>query len=50
LSRQSIVIGPDVVEHYIRHGDRITFTFIVTDPVYLAEPLIRTTELIVGQV
>src|SRR5439155_1415720 len=35
-----------VVEHYIRHGDRITFTFIVTDPVYLAEPLIRTTELI----
>ncbi len=35
-----------VVEHYIRHGDRITFTFIVTDPVYLAEPLIRSTELI----
>ena len=24
-----------VVEHFIRHGDRITFTFVVTDPVYL---------------
>jgi len=35
-----------VVEHFIRHGDRITFTFVVTDPVYLAEPLIRSTELI----
>lgn len=35
-----------VVEHYIRHGDRITFTFVVTDPVYLAEPLVRSTELI----
>ena len=35
-----------VVEHFIRHGDRITFTFIVTDPVYLSEPLIRSTELL----
>jgi glyoxylase-like metal-dependent hydrolase (beta-lactamase superfamily II) len=35
-----------VVEHFIRHGDRITFTFIVTDPVYLSEPLIRSTELV----
>ena len=35
-----------VVEHFIRHGDRITFTFVVTDPVYLSEPLIRSTELV----
>ena len=35
-----------VVEHFIRHGDRITYTFINTDPVYLSEPLIRSTELL----
>ncbi len=31
-----------LVEHYIRHGERMTHVSIVTDPVYLAEPLIKT--------
>jgi len=35
-----------VIEHFIRHGDRITFAFTVTDPIYLSEPLMRTTELL----
>jgi glyoxylase-like metal-dependent hydrolase (beta-lactamase superfamily II) len=32
-----------LVEHWIRHGDVLTLVSIVTDPVYLTEPLIRTT-------
>jgi glyoxylase-like metal-dependent hydrolase (beta-lactamase superfamily II) len=31
-----------VVEHFIRHGDRITYISVVNDPVYLAEPFSRT--------
>jgi glyoxylase-like metal-dependent hydrolase (beta-lactamase superfamily II) len=30
-------------EHWIRHGDYLTLVSIVTDPVYLSEPFIRTT-------
>ena len=35
-----------VVEHFIRHGDRITYVTVVTDPVFLAEPLIRSTDML----
>ncbi len=31
-----------LVEHFIRHGDYMTHVSIVTDPVYLTEPLIKT--------
>ncbi len=31
-----------LVEHFMRHGDILTYTSVITDPVYLAEPLIRT--------
>src|SRR5579864_489301 len=31
-----------VTEHFIRHGDRITYFAVVNDPVYLAEPFSRT--------
>jgi hypothetical protein len=31
-------------EHWIRHGDILTVATIVTDPVYLTEPFIRTTD------
>lgn len=31
-----------LVEHFIRHGDTMTHVSIVTDPVYLTEPFIRT--------
>ena len=35
-----------VVEHFIRHGDRITYLSVVNDPVYLAEPFSRTYTLL----
>jgi cyclase len=35
-----------MVEHFIRHGDRITYVSVLTDPVYLSEPLMRTTDMI----
>src|SRR4051794_5955542 len=31
-------------ERFPRHGDYLTHTVIITDPVYLAEPMIRTTD------
>ncbi len=32
-----------LVEHWIRYGDYLTLVSIITDPVYLTEPFIRTT-------
>jgi cyclase len=32
-----------LLEHWIRHGDYMTLVSIITDPVYLSEPFIRTT-------
>ena len=31
-----------MVEHFIRHGEHLTHVTILTDPVYLTEPLIKT--------
>jgi hypothetical protein len=33
-----------VTEHWIRNGDFLTVMTIVTDPVYLTEPFVRTTD------
>src|SRR5262249_8704851 len=33
-----------VVEHFIRHGQYLTHLAIISDPVYLAEPMIRSTD------
>jgi len=33
-----------VVEHWIRHGDYLTVMTVITDPVYLTEPLVRTSD------
>lgn len=33
-----------MVEHLMRHGDFLTIMQIVTDPVYLTEPLIQSTD------
>jgi cyclase len=38
-----------VVEHYIRHGDRITIFAVTTDPVMLTEPFSKTSVLIRSQ-
>ena len=32
------------VEFFVRHGDHLTYTSIITDPVYLSEPSVRTTD------
>src|SRR6266581_2832592 len=34
-----------VTDHFIRHGDRITYFSVINDPVYLTEPLSKTSEL-----
>jgi glyoxylase-like metal-dependent hydrolase (beta-lactamase superfamily II) len=33
-----------LVEHFIRHGQYMTHVAIISDPVYLAEPMIRSTD------
>ena len=33
-----------VVEHFIRHGDGMTLMTVITDPVYLTEPMVRSRE------
>jgi glyoxylase-like metal-dependent hydrolase (beta-lactamase superfamily II) len=35
-----------VSEHFIRHGDRITYFSVTTDPVFLAEPFSKTSEMV----
>jgi cyclase len=37
-----------LVEHFMRHGDRMTHVSIVTDPVYLTEPLIKSQDFILN--
>jgi glyoxylase-like metal-dependent hydrolase (beta-lactamase superfamily II) len=32
------------IEFFVRHGDRLTHTVVVNDPVYLSEPLVKTTD------
>ena len=33
-----------VTEHWVRHGDVLTVMTVIDDPVYLTEPLVRTTD------
>jgi glyoxylase-like metal-dependent hydrolase (beta-lactamase superfamily II) len=35
-----------VVEHWIRHENYLTWVVIITDPVYLTEPFIRSTDFV----
>jgi cyclase len=35
-----------LVEHFVRHGDSITYFSVVNDPIYLAEPFSRTYTLV----
>jgi cyclase len=47
--RRNGVIHSDLAtmtEHFIRHGDHLTVVTLVSDPVYLAEPFIRTTDFV----
>jgi hypothetical protein len=33
-----------LVEHFVRHGNVMTYVSVVTDPVYLTEPLVKSTD------
>jgi cyclase len=33
-----------LIEFYVRHGDHVTYTSVLNDPVFLSEPLLRTTD------
>jgi hypothetical protein len=35
-----------LTEHFVRHGDVLTYVTVTEDPVYLTEPLIRSTNLL----
>ena len=37
-----------LVEHFIRHGDYLTHISIVTDPVYLTEPLVKSQNFVIN--
>jgi glyoxylase-like metal-dependent hydrolase (beta-lactamase superfamily II) len=34
------------LEFFVRHGDHLTYTSVITDPVYLTEPHVRTTDFV----
>ena len=44
IQRNGVPASPDAVmtEHFLRHGDWLTVAIIVDDPVFLEEPMIRT--------
>jgi hypothetical protein len=37
-----------LTEHFIRHGDHLTHVSVVTDPIYLAEPLIKSEDYVLS--
>src|SRR5437016_7186891 len=37
-----------VTEHFIRHGDHLTHVSVVTDPIYLSEPLIKSQNFVLN--
>src|SRR5215831_10706126 len=38
----------EMTEYFLRHGDYLTWTVIVNDPLYLEEPMIRTSDFVVA--
>jgi hypothetical protein len=38
-----------MVEYFIRHGEHLTHVHVITDPVYLEEPLIRSQDFVLEQ-
>ena len=38
-----------LTEHFIRHGNYLTHVSVVTDPVYLTEPLVRTQNFVLNE-
>ncbi len=46
LNGQALSDESTLIEHFIRHGERITYVTVLNDPVFLAEPLIRSTDML----
>jgi len=46
LNGQALSDEATLVEHFMRHGDRITYVTVLTDPVFFSEPLIRSTDML----
>jgi hypothetical protein len=38
-----------LIEHFIRHGEYLTHISVVTDPVYLTEPLVKSQNFVLNQ-
>jgi hypothetical protein len=38
-----------LIEQFTRHGRNITHTVVITDPVYLSEPMIRTSDFVLNE-
>jgi hypothetical protein len=38
-----------MTEYYVRYGDIMTHTFVLVDPVYLAEPLVKSQDFVRSQ-
>jgi hypothetical protein len=38
-----------LTEHFVRHGNYLTHISVVTDPVYLTEPLVRTQNFVLNE-
>jgi hypothetical protein len=50
-SRRNGIPSSDMItltEHFIRHGDHLTHVSVVNDPIYLAEPLIKSEDYILS--
>jgi hypothetical protein len=40
--------GATLIEYFLRHGDYLTLVTVVEDPVYLTEPLVRTSDWVMS--
>jgi hypothetical protein len=38
-----------LVEHFVRHGEYLTHISVLTDPVYLTEPLVKSQNFVLNQ-
>ena len=38
-----------MIEHFVRHGNVMTYVSVVTDPVYLTEPLVKSTDFRINE-
>jgi hypothetical protein len=51
IRRENIPASDEVtlIEHYIRYGNMLTHISVTDDPVYLAEPLVKSEEFVLNE-